>query len=322
MRFPIHDPKPPWLRVMNLFLKFDFLKINLHFYKSNSFFMRVCNMKASFRAPKRSLVRVMASLVCVGSVTLVLGGCAGSPAMSDELAEDGPPSRPQKVPSGASPEVLKAANQLFFTPVADVPWEPFFFPGKRYKAFEPVQVGGRPALQVRAKSSVSILRQRFVPSLESVGRLSFSWRVDGLPTDADLAVSSQADSAVRVVLAFDGDRTRWTPRNHRLSEMSRLLTGEEMPYASLVYVWSAKHEPGTVVVNPRTDRIRKLVVDSDVANMGQWRDHVRDVRADFRLAFGEEPGPLRLVALMTDTDNTESQLTAWYGALRLERASD
>ena len=226
------------------------------------------------------------------------------------------------MPHGARPAVLTAAHQLFSTPATDVPWEPFFFPGKRYLAFEPVQAAGRPALQVRAKSSVSILRQRFVPSLESVGRLSFSWRVDGLPTDADLAVSSHADSAVRVVLAFDGDRTRWTPRNHRLSEMSRLLTGEEMPYASLVYVWSAKHEPGTVVVNPRTDRIRKLVVDSDVANLGQWRDHVRDVRADFRLAFGEEPGPLRLVALMTDTDNTESQLTAWYGALRLERASD
>lgn len=274
-----------------------------------------------FGGQKRG-ARRLASLVCWGWFALTLAGCAGPSAVSDDLAEEGPPSRPQRVSSGASPETLKAANQLFFTPAMGVPWEPFSFPGKRYTAFEPVQVAGRPALRVRAKSSVSILRQRFVPSLESVGRMSFSWRVDGLPTDADLAVSSQADSAVRVVLAFDGDRTRWTPRNHRLSEMSRLLTGEELPYASLVYVWSAKHAPGTVVVNPRTDRIRKLVLDSDAAHVGQWRDHVRDVRADFRLAFGEEPGPLRLVALMTDTDNTDSQLTAWYGALKLERAAD
>lgn len=272
------------------------------------------------RMPVPGVVRALTSLACVGAFALTLAGCAGLTAR--DLAEEGSPSRPQKVPSGASPAVLKAAQKLFFTPAMDVPWEPFFFPGKRYQAFEPVQVAGRAALQVRAKSSVSILRQRFVPSLESVGRLSFSWRVDGLPADADLAMSSHADSAVRVVLAFDGDRTRWTPRNHRMSEMSRLLTGEELPYASLVYVWSAKHEPGTVVVNPRTDRIRKLVLDSDVTKVGQWRDHARDVRADFRLAFGEEPGPLRLVALMTDTDNTDSQLTAWYGSLRLERAED
>lgn len=284
--------------------------------------MHICNIKAPFCAGQPDVVRVLGSVACAGSLALMLAGCAGSPAMSDDAAQDSTPTRPQKLAKGASPAALKTARQLFLTPATDVPWEAFFFPGKRYQPFEPVQVEGRPALRVRANSSVSILRQRFVPSLDSVGRLSFSWRVDGVPADADLAVSSQADSAVRVVLAFDGDRTRWAPRNHRLSEMSRLLTGEELPYASLVYVWSAKHEPGTVVVNPRTDRIRKLVVDSDVANLGQWRDHVRDVRADFRLAFGEEPGPLRLVALMTDTDNTESELTAWYGALRLERAPD
>lgn len=273
--------------------------------------MRVRNMKWR-----------LAWLACAGWVVLVLSGCAGPSVVSDDLAEERPPARPQRVHSGASPEVLKAARRLFSTPRPAVPWEPFSFPGKRYAAFESVQVAGRPALQVRAKNSLSILRQRFEPSLPFVGRLSFSWRVDGLPEDADLSQSSQADSAVRVVLAFDGDRSRWTARNHRLSEMSRLLTGEELPYASLVYVWSAKHAPGTVVVNPRTDRIRKLVLDSDLATVGQWRDHVRDVRADFRLAFGEEPGPLRLVALMTDTDNTESELTAWYGALNLEPAVD
>lgn len=249
---------------------------------------------------------------------VLLAGCAWQPMASGDADDDEPPSRPRRVSGAASPELLQSASRLFLTPAADQPWEPLTFPGKRYVDFEPVRAAGRPALRVRAKSSVSILRQRFEPALESVDRVSFAWRVDGLPAGADLAVASQADSPVRVILSFDGDRSRWSARNHRLSEMSRLVTGEELPYASLVYVWSAQHEPGTVVVNPRTDRIRKVVLDSGTGQVGQWRDHVRDVRADFRLAFGEEPGPLRLVALMTDTDNTESQLTAWYGALRLE----
>lgn len=262
------------------------------------------------------------SVVCIVFLGTTLLGCAGWPPEAGKPGDDASEPGRHNVSNGTRPEALKAASRLFKTPASDMPWEPVFFPGKRYSAFESVEVSGRTALRVRANSSVSILRQRFVPSLESVGRVSFSWRVDGVPKDADLAVSSQADSPVRVVLAFDGDRARWTPKNHRLSEMSRLLTGEELPYASLVYVWSAKEAPGTVVVNPRTDRIRKVVLDSGVANVGQWRDHVRDVRADFRLAFGEDPGPLRLVALMTDTDNTESELTAWYGALTLERAND
>lgn len=264
------------------------------------------------------------STPCLALVALSLGlsGCAGPFLDAGGSSDEAPPVRPQRVATGAGAAVLEASARLFVTPASGVPWEPFYFPGKRYVPFEPVQADGRAALRVRAKSSVSILRQRFVPTLDSVGRLSFSWRVDALSPSADLADSALADSPVRVVLAFDGDRNRWSPRTHRLSEMSRLLTGEELPYATLVYVWSVKEPPGTVVVNPRTDRIRKLVLDSGTAEVGRWRDHVRDVKADFRQAFGEEPGPLRLVGLMTDTDNTESSLTAWYGGLSLQRAID
>ena len=222
----------------------------------------------------------------------------------------------------ATPQLKAAAYLLLKTPARVPDWETFVFPGKRFAPFEPVSVLERQALRVKASSSVSILRQRFEPTLSHVGRLSFSWRVDGLPDKADLTQAALADSPVRVVLAFEGDRQRWPPKAHRLSEMSRLFTGEELPYATLVYVWSVRDAPGSVVLNPRTDRIRKLVLDSGTERLGQWRDHVRDVRADFLLAFGEEPGPLRAVALMTDTDNTQSGLTAWYGTLTLEGAAD
>ena len=150
-----------------------------------------------------------------------------------------------------------------------------------------------------------------------MGRLSFAWTADALPPTEDVAQGRRDDAVVRVLLSFDGDRSRLSPRVHRLSEMSRLLTGEDLPYATLVYVWSDAHVPGTVLNNSRTDRVRKLVLDSGTQHLGQWRDHERDVRADFVHVFGEEPGPLLSVALMTDTDNTRSQAQAWYGALRL-----
>lgn len=211
-----------------------------------------------------------------------------------------------------------AAGQLLVTPPGASDWQLFALPGKRQVVFEPVVVSGRSALRVKADNSVSILRRRFEPLLAEPGRISFAWRVDGLPAGADLAAVDASDSPVGIVLAFEGDRTRWSPRMHRLSEVSRLLTGEELPYATLMYVWGSREAPGTVVVNPRTDRIRKMVLDSGQKDIGVWRDHVRDVRADFRQAFGEEPGPLKAVALMTDTDNTRSALTAWYGALALD----
>lgn len=219
---------------------------------------------------------------------------------------------------GVSPGLRLATQALFKTPVTGQDWQPFHLPGKKFASFEPGAWQGRAALQVKAQQSVSILRQQFLPSLPQVGDLVFSWRVDALPLGADLKDAAHADAPVRILLAFEGDRSRWSARTHRLSELSRLLTGEELPYATLSYVWSSNDAPGTVLINPRTDRIRKLVVESGSGQLGRWRDYRRDVRADFIQAFGEEPGPLRAVALMTDTDNTQSSLRAWYGALRLE----
>jgi hypothetical protein len=83
-------------------------------------------------------------------------------------------------------------------------------------------------------------------------------------------------------------------------------------------VWDAHLPVGTVVVNPRSDRIRSIVVDSGPGELRRWRDHRRDLAADFRHAFAEEPGPLTSVALMTDSDNTRSQARAWYGAIEFQ----
>jgi hypothetical protein len=68
-----------------------------------------------------------------------------------------------------------------------------------------------------------------------------------------------------------------------------------------------------VIVNPRTDRIRKLVVESGRGNLNQWLDYERDIRADYEKAFGEAPGALVGIGIMTDSDNTRSSAKAWYG---------
>lgn len=210
-----------------------------------------------------------------------------------------------------------AVNTLLQTPPGGDAWQPFLLPGKRFAPFELVQDNGGPALTVRADHSVSILRRRFNEGLPDVNGISFSWKVNALPKGARLGEAGKDDAPVRVLLAFDGDRSQWAGRNQRISEMSRLLTGEELPYATLMYVWANDDAPESIIANPRTDRIRKLVVDSGTTHIGQWRGHKRDVRADFMRAFGEPPGPLLSVAVMTDTDNTATKLKVWYGPMRL-----
>jgi hypothetical protein len=147
--------------------------------------------------------------------------------------------------------------------------------------------------------------------------ISFSWWVQTKPSGASVADVSGEDSAARVLLAFSGDTNQLPLRTRAMFELAEALTGEKPPYATLMYVWDAKAPVGSVIINPRTDRVRKIVIESGPANLRQWRDHRRDVAADFKLAFGESPGTLTSIALMTDSDNTASQAAAWFGPITL-----
>ena len=90
-----------------------------------------------------------------------------------------------------------------------------------------------------------------------------------------------------------------------------------MPYATLMYVWCNTRPTESVITNPRTDRIRKMVVESGAKSLNSWMRYDRNIRADFEKAFGEPPGALVGIGIMTDTDNTQTKTQAWYGPLNL-----
>ena len=219
--------------------------------------------------------------------------------------------------------LLAACAPLPPAPVAGPPdsiwqdWSHQSLPGKTPTLFKNVRIDGRDAIAVDARSSASLLRHKLRVEPEGLGALRFSWKVPALMEDADLATREKDDAPVRLVLVFEGDRSRFSARDAALSELARMLTGEEMPYATLMYVWCNRREPGTVITSPRTDRIRKLVVESGRTHLNEWREYERDIRADYLRAFGEEPGALVGMAIMTDSDNTRSRARAWYGPVKV-----
>jgi hypothetical protein len=230
-----------------------------------------------------------------------------------------PQSEPEPLPGDVKAPGWNASQwALLDTPApSSAAWQPVIWPGKTNLPFRPDRLQGRPALRVDANRSMSMLRQRMGPDGVDVAELDFSWAVSRVHDKADIGVAGLDDAPVRIVLAFDGDRSKLSGKARMQSELARALMGEEMPYATLTYIWCNKRPVGTVLVSPRTDRVRKLVVESGPAHVGQWREYHRNVREDFERAFGEAPGKLIGIAFMTDGDNTGEKLTAWYGALRL-----
>ncbi|MDI9331494.1 MAG: DUF3047 domain-containing protein [Alphaproteobacteria bacterium] len=196
-------------------------------------------------------------------------------------------------------------------------WREIRFPGKAATQYRWVKVEGQAWLSADAQRSASMLRHALDREVGPHSQIRFEWRLEQTLQDADVARRDKEDSPARVILAFDGDRSEFSARDAALSELSHLMTGEPMPYATLMYVWCPHREVGTVVHNPRTDRIRKLVV----ANPNNARGRVaieRQIQADYEQAFGQPPGRLIGVAIMTDSDNTQGRARTLYGPIEID----
>lgn len=214
--------------------------------------------------------------------------------------------------STSEPALVPQTSQ---TASDNAPWQHLILPSKKQTDYSFGQQRGRDAIHARSTSSASMLRRDLHIASADLDVVKFSWHVPELIRDADLAERDFDDSPVRIVLIFGGDKSKFSVKNAMLSEMAEMLSGEALPYATLMYVWCNKREPGSVVVNPRTDRIRSIVVESGARNLRQWLDYERNIRADYEKAFGEAPGDLLRVGIMTDSDNTQSQTVASYGSM-------
>ena len=135
-------------------------------------------------------------------------------------------------------------------------------PGKETTRYSYTQQDGRAAILAMADASGSLLRHRQRVEPAELGCINFSWKVLLNESGVKQSLPKLDDVPVRVVLAFEGGQSRFSFTNTKLNELSLLLTGEEMPFAKLIYAWSRVNKSGDVLHNDRTDRIRKLIVDS------------------------------------------------------------
>lgn len=102
-----------------------------------------------------------------------------------------------------------------------------------------------------------------------------------------------------------------------LRETAKLLSGREMPYATLMYVWENRFPTGTVLASSFTGQVKMLVAGTGRDRIGAWKAFERNYVNDYRRAFGHEPGRLIGIGVMTDTDNTGESVEAFYGDIEL-----
>ena len=191
-----------------------------------------------------------------------------------------------------APYPLQSGSQAAFTSVqpfsltsvgevAPPAWEPWilsrFLARTRYQI---VDHEGERVLEADANVSASGLLQPLTLTPSEYPYLHWRWKVPKLIPGADNASRTGDDSPVRVIVAFDGDKSKFDFEDSALAHTVKLFSGREMPYATIQYIWENK---------------------------------------DFERLFGELPGPIIFVGVMTDSNATEAHTNAYYGDIRFSR---
>ncbi len=160
-----------------------------------------------------------------------------------------------------------------------------------------VELDGRRVLQAQAQGTASglILEMAFDP--KEYRYLNWSWKIRHTVAGGDARSKKGDDYAARIYVVFPGFFF-WQTR-------------------ALNYIWSNRLPQGEFVPNAFTSNARLLAVRSGDEQAGQWLSEQRDIVADFRRLFGEDPPQAGAIAIMTDTDNTGAEATAWYGDITL-----
>ena len=188
------------------------------------------------------------------------------------------------------------------TPVADVPvgkfsasdasgWTDQPFKGKTIYTLE------EGALKAHSVRSASGKIKKLSIDTRKYPRLTWSWKIDHTLKREDIRLKSGDDFAARVYVVFP--RTFiWRMR-------------------AINYVWSAKMPKGSDARSPYTKNSVIVAVESGDEKVGSWVSEERNIYEDYKKLFGEEPPLLGGVAIMTDTDDTQDEATAWYGDITL-----
>lgn len=242
------------------------------------------------------------------ALVLSLAGCA---------------SRQATVQTTASGQTTGAKLSVYSTnPAGGLPegWEPMvILRNKKKTHYQLISKDDTTVLHARADGASSGLMHKVDINPQQDPWLHWRWKIASLVRTADNTQRATEDSPVRVILGFDGDKDSMPFADQVLFETAKLMTGYDFPYATLMYIWENNKPVGTVIGSTYTSRIKMMVAESGSDGIGEWRHFARNIVEDYEKAFGEKPGRLIGVGVLTDTDNTGESAEAWYGDIKLLR---
>lgn len=198
-------------------------------------------------------------------------------------------------------------------------WKPLTFKKiPKQTAYELIKDGDAVVVKAVSDASASGLTKAVNIDPREYPIVRWRWKVENVLKHSDVTRKDGDDYPARLYITFAYD-----PDKVSLGKKLKFKTGQaifgDIPIGALNYIWDTNTPIGTIVENAYTDFAQMVVVESGTQKVGRWVSEERNIYEDYKLAFGEEPPLMNGVAIMTDTDNTKEQATAYYGDIQFAK---
>lgn len=179
--------------------------------------------------------------------------------------------------------------------------------------------GGVTVLRADSQAGASGLSRPLRVDSVELPWLRWRWKISNLIETADLRSKDGDDFPARIYVMFDYPLEKLSFLERSKLRLARTLFDPNLPAATLCYVWDGKAPAGTMAPSAYSGRVKIIVVESGAARVKQWVDVERNIARDFRAAFGEDAPPVSAIAIATDTDNTGTFATAFFGDISFNK---
>ncbi|VAX09798.1 hypothetical protein MNBD_GAMMA26-1216 [hydrothermal vent metagenome] len=162
-----------------------------------------------------------------------------------------------------------------------------------YTSYSLTQASQTTVLKAETSASASALIHEIEVDLNQTPFLNWSWKVDNIYQGNDERSKEGDDYPARLYVVISGGMWFWKTR-------------------AINYVWSSNQAIGATWDNAYTGNAKMVAQRSGDEETGNWVTEKRNVREDIKQLLGEQITTVHAIAIMTDSDNTKQQATAYY----------
>jgi len=164
---------------------------------------------------------------------------------------------------------------------------------KARSVYKVVVEGENAYLLAHSKGEAVQLGKKIEIDLKEFPILKWRWRVDKLCQGGDERHKDTGDSPAGIYVVFPSWK-KWNPK-------------------AIKYVWSASKLPkGFITKSPYASGTKIIVLENANSPLGKWVEERVDVRSDYKKFWGKKLKKIKLIGIMTDSDNTKKEAIAAY----------